>query len=180
MVKTMVSCRFSLKPIHWSIHFRCLETYYIHLYAAETCWNYAWSSGVFESPQSLEQAMPCPKSYVARTIQNHKPLSGSYNLQTQNKPLSCGLTVPTYFFSINRKHNRCIPLPDFRCPLRLQDFQHLWMTWTKLRRAPAWAFPSTSRPCPCCDKAWWATLHRKDATYQWIALQQGPQGKLRK
>ena len=44
-----------------------------------------------ESPRSFEQAMPCPKSYVVRTIQNHKPLSGSYNLQTKTS-LCCDLT----------------------------------------------------------------------------------------
>lgn len=62
----------------------------------------------------------------------------------------------SHILPINQKHP-LLRLPDFRCPLRLQDFQdvqtgdhHLWMTWTKVRRAPASAFPSTSRPCPWC------------------------------
>jgi hypothetical protein len=116
-----------------------------------------------ESPQSFEQAMPCPKSYVVRTIQNHKPPQTTVRIlqfTNQNKPLLWPHS--SHILPINRKHP--LPrLPDFRCPLRLQDFQdvqtgdhHLWMTWTKVRRAPASAFPSTSRPCPWC--AVFATL----------------------
>ena len=70
-----------------------------------------------ESPQSFEQAMPCPKSYVVRTIQNHKPLSGSYNLQTKTS-LCCGLTVPTSCRSIgNTRCRGCLTFAvhfDFR------------------------------------------------------------------